>query len=43
MEIVSKPDMRSPEAAGAYFAQASLDYALPRHVRRQYGQRVHAV
>ena len=31
MEIVSRPDMRSPEEAGAYCQEAALDPALCRH------------
>jgi aspartyl-tRNA(Asn)/glutamyl-tRNA(Gln) amidotransferase subunit B len=37
MEIVSRPDMRSPAEAGAYLHQAALDPALCRVVRRQHG------
>ena len=37
MEIVSEPDMRTPEEAGALPAQAALDPALSRHLRRQHG------
>ncbi len=43
MEIVSKPDMRSADEAAAYLAQAALDRALSRHLRRQHGRRLHAL
>jgi aspartyl-tRNA(Asn)/glutamyl-tRNA(Gln) amidotransferase subunit B len=39
MEIVSEPDIRSPEEAGA---QAAHDPAVSRHVRREHGGRLHA-
>ena len=42
MEIVSRPDMRSPAEAGAYLAQVALDPALRRQLRRQYGGRLDA-
>ena len=42
MEIVSEPDIRSPEEAGAYRAQAAHHPALSRHLRRQHGGRLHA-
>ena len=38
MEIVSKPDMRTPEEAAAYVTQAAHDPALSRHLRRQHGE-----
>ncbi len=37
MEIVSEPDLRSAEEAGHLSAQAALDPALSRHLRRQHG------
>ena len=40
MEIVSEPDMRSAEEAGAYLQEAALDPALSRHLRRQHGRRL---
>ena len=39
MEIVSEPDIRSAEEAGAYVQKAALDPALSRHLRRQHGRR----
>ena len=42
MEIVSRPDMRSPAEAGAYLQEAAGDPALRRLVRRQYGRRLDA-
>jgi aspartyl-tRNA(Asn)/glutamyl-tRNA(Gln) amidotransferase subunit B len=40
MEIVSRPDLRSSEEAGAYLRKAPRDRALPRGLRRQHGGRV---
>ena len=37
MEIVSEPDIRSRRGGGRLHAQAALDPALPRHLRRQHG------
>ena len=42
MEIVSEPDIRSPEEAGAYLRKLRIDPALSRHLRRQHGGRLHA-
>ena len=42
MEIVSRPDMRSPAEAGAYLQKAEIDPPLRRLVRRQYGGRLDA-
>ena len=42
MEIVSRPDMRSPAEAGAYLRKLAIDPALRRLVRRQYGRRLDA-
>ena len=38
MEIVSKPDLRSSEEAGAYRHQAPDHPPLSRHLRRQHGE-----
>ena len=43
MEIVSEPDLRSAEEAGALSAQTALDPALSRHLRRQHGGRLAAL
>ena len=37
MEIVSEPDLRSPEEAAAYLRALRADPALPRRLRRQHG------
>ena len=37
MEIVSKPDIRTPGGGRRLPAQAARDHALPRHLRRQHG------
>ena len=42
MEIVSRPDMRSPAEAGAYLRKLQSNSALCRLVRRQYGGRLDA-
>ena len=39
MEIVSRPDIRGPEEAADYVAQAAPDPALSRHLRRQHAGR----
>ncbi len=43
MEIVSEPDMRNVGGGGGVSAQAALDPALSRHLRRQHGRRLHAL
>ncbi len=42
MEIVSEPDMRTPGGGRRLSAQAAHHPALPRHLRRQHGGRLHA-
>ena len=43
MEIVSEPDIRSAEEAGAYLRKLRVDPALSRHLRRQHGGRLAAL
>ncbi len=43
MEIVSEPDMRSGEEAGAYLTKLRAIHALSRHLRCQHGRRFHAL
>ena len=43
MEIVSEPDIRSPEEAGAYLRKLRQLAAVSGHVRRQYGRRAPCV
>ena len=42
MEIVTRPDMRSPAEAGAYFRKLQRDPSLRRLLRRQHGRRLDA-